>query len=583
MSFRMKQVMILLLATCFIVGVSACSGSSKNETNQPSSPSATNSTTPSQSATESATPTNDGAATKYDPPITITTVKGIDPSVTFDSGDNAENNQATRAIFRQYGIQIKHEWAVPDSNYSQKLSVTLASGSLPDFLAVNSEQFHSLVANDQVTDLTDVIEQYATPWTKAVLKKDGGIQMGTATFDGKIMGIPQMADPTNTAPVIWIRKDWLDILQLAPPKTMEDVLIIAKAFTSQDPDGNKKADTFGLAIDKDMFADNDGNLRGFFNSYHAYPNIWVPGPDGKLVYGSIQPEARVALQSLQDLFKSGAIDPEFGVKDASKMDEDIGKGKFGMTFGVAPNLFGLIAYISGQPDSQWVPYPIVSFDGQPAKASVSFGSNGLDYFVVRKGYEHPEALVLLINFFLNNEVPNSDDPENKNAEPGLLADKNKPDTTATFDKEPVFMEPFGKNIDVYKRYAYAIQSGDDSKLIGEGERAAVKTIKELMAGTKKGDVGAGVVNGIFGPAGGYSVVNQYVENGLILSNAFLGGATASMQKYQASLDAMQATVFTKIILNDAPITEFDKFVENWKSTGGDKITEEVNEWYASSK
>jgi len=36
-------------------------------------------------------------------------------------------------------------------------------------------------------------------------------------------------------------------------------------------------------------------------------------------------------------------------------------------------------------------------------------------------------------------------------------------------------------------------------------------------------------------------------------------------------------------MNAAPIDDFDSFVTNWKKLGGDQITQEVNEWYASNK
>ena len=40
--------------------------------------------------------------------------------------------------------------------------------------------------------------------------------------------------------------------------------------------------------------------------------------------------------------------------------------------------------------------------------------------------------------------------------------------------------------------------------------------------------------------------------------------------------------YVKIIMG-ADIDNFDKAVETWYSTGGDRITEEVNEWYQSTK
>ena len=35
--------------------------------------------------------------------------------------------------------------------------------------------------------------------------------------------------------------------------------------------------------------------------------------------------------------------------------------------------------------------------------------------------------------------------------------------------------------------------------------------------------------------------------------------------------------FAKIIMGKADISEFDTFVENWKSQGGDQILKEINE------
>ena len=39
----------------------------------------------------------------------------------------------------------------------------------------------------------------------------------------------------------------------------------------------------------------------------------------------------------------------------------------------------------------------------------------------------------------------------------------------------------------------------------------------------------------------------------------------------------------KIITGEETIDAFDRFVENFYANGGDAITEEVNEWYASLK
>jgi putative aldouronate transport system substrate-binding protein len=51
----------------------------------------------------------------------------------------------------------------------------------------------------------------------------------------------------------------------------------------------------------------------------------------------------------------------------------------------------------------------------------------------------------------------------------------------------------------------------------------------------------------------------------------------------ANLDKIKSETFMKIITGNAPISEFDKFVDDWKKLGGDQITKEVNDWYAKQK
>lgn len=104
------------------------------------------------------------------------------------------------------------------------------------------------------------------------------------------------------------------------------------AFAKNDPDGNGQDDTISLGIKKDLWTINYG-LEGFFNSYHAYPNIWYE-QDGKLVYGTVQAEPmKTALTDLARLYAEGAIDQEFVVKDSDKVQEDVVSQKVGAMYG----------------------------------------------------------------------------------------------------------------------------------------------------------------------------------------------------------------------------------------------------------
>lgn len=273
---------------------------------------------------------------KYEEPITLTAVRYLQDGIEFNEGESLENNVWSREYAETLGINLEYAWTTPQSEYAQKLNVSSASDDLPDLMWVDAAQLKRMVEDDQLADLTQVYADYAAPYTDEVLHQDGGSAMESATIGGKLYGLPHIQSGYGSTDVLWIRSDWLEALRLETPETMRDVLEIARAFATQDPDGNGKNDTYGLGVNKGLIAENNlpyAVLDGFFNSYHAYPSIWITDEDGKLAYGGIQPEMKDALADLQKLYAEGVIDPEFGVKDAVKVSENVNAGKVGMFYG----------------------------------------------------------------------------------------------------------------------------------------------------------------------------------------------------------------------------------------------------------
>lgn len=69
-----------------------------------------------------------------------------------------------------------------------------------------------------------------------------------------------------------------------------------------------------------------------------------------------------------------------------------------------------------------------------------------------------------------------------------------------------------------------------------------------------------------------SVNEKYVP----VYNAY-NGQTETMETKWTNLKKMEEETFSKIVMGKADISEFDTFVENWKSQGGDQILKEINE------
>ncbi|MCU6708930.1 extracellular solute-binding protein [Paenibacillus sp. J5C_2022] len=550
----------LLLTMCFILSITmvlgACSSGGSGE--EPAG-------NVTDSDDSSAVPGNNDPLGQYDPPISISTVKRIDANLKLPDGQTNEDNIWTQSIAAELGIHIKTEWIADASQYDNKLNMSIASGSLPDFMRVNQEQLNQLIESDSLEDLSEVYDKYASPDTKQQYGVGDSIALKAASVGDKLYAIPNTASAIAGAgsPLLWIRTDWLDHLNLSEPESMQDLFDIAKAFTNNDPDGNGKKDTVGLAFVNGQVGD-----LGIYNGFHAYPSAWIQNESGKLVYGSVQPEMKKALEEMQQLYKDGAIDPEFAVKDWGKWNEMLTSGQVGIAF--AAHWFGQLVHNLKVRDSkaEWKPYLVPSIDDKPSK--ITLRSPVLEYYVVKKGYKHPEALIKMFNYYYSLTVGERATQENYHK---YMYDKD--DGSIQY----VALAPIHTNdaTDVaFKQMVEAFDSNDAAK----AKAMDAKTIYENATKALNGE------NSLYGwtlyyPA--WKLFFDMMDNELYVNNAFYGAPTDTMRDKAATLSKLEFETFTKIIMGETPIDEFDKFVDHWNKLGGEQITKEVNAWSNSVK
>ncbi|MBN2392304.1 MAG: extracellular solute-binding protein [Anaerolineae bacterium] len=499
----------------------------------------------------------------YNPPIEMSSVTTVNATVKFLEGDDIHNNIWTRAYEQLLGIKLTYKWVVDGSMYDQKLGLSINSGDIPDMFMVNGTQLQLYHEAGLLADLTLVYDADASATTRDILAQNP-VALKAATIDGALWGIPLTDAPVATASVLWVRLDWMDKLGIAAPTSMVDVLDISRRFTEEDPDGNGVADTIGLCMSKGLFGAIAG-LQGFFNGYHAYPGIWFER-DGELVYGSVQPEMRDALLALQKMYASGQIDPEFGVKDINQVTETIAQGKCGMEFGVWWNPYHpLNLSQANNPDAYWQAYPIPSVDGAPARSQYSSAIGA--FLVIRNGYEHPEALIRMVNFWTDNIVRSQEDT----IRTVFLGDIDNPDVVLYKYTPVVLWEP-NASIEGGRKLREALAKHDPSGLDNE----MAWRYRIIQAYFEQGIKEAWVEVATNGPDGAVTILEGVLgDHGML--NRFYGTPTPAMAEKMPTLQPMEAEVLTKIIMGDS-IDAFDQFVENWYKLGGTEIVQEVNLW-----
>lgn len=512
---------------------------------------------------------------KYDPAITVHFVRDTDD--TLDANyfsqfpDKTMTDNLWTDLYRdELGIIVEYDWIVKGGDeYDQKLNIALATGDIPEFVSVTPLQVKQLAEAGLIMPLDDVYEKYASDLTKSVLMETGTAPFDAATIDGKLYALPEVDSTLMLADVIWIRADWLEQLGLAEPKTMDELVAVMEAFCAADFDGNGVNDTIGMGIAKDLWAGLFG-LRGFFNAYESYPTIWVEDENGQLVYGSTLPATKDALAKLNEMYQKGLLDPEFGVKDGGKVAEATTAGKCGVLYGAQWNSIYPLQSSYDLSGANWKAIPIVSATGAPVKAQTDVGTVG--WVVARADCEHPEALVKLFNMFLEKNWGETN-------ENGVYYAPL--DSESIWKLSPVVPTKPDKNIDAYMALEEARKTGDYSNVTGEAY-SILKKLEAFEAGSKEGFAMWGWER-IYGHGGAYGVLADYQEAGLLQNEMFVGAPTDTMTERMSTIEALQDEVFTKIILGEAPVDDFDKFVQDFYALGGTEITAEVNEWYQSVK
>jgi putative aldouronate transport system substrate-binding protein len=196
--------------------------------------------------------------------------------------------------------ELKVAWT-PISSYTEKVNVTLASGEMPNVLYVN-DLLASNIVNAVRSGMFWEIEPYLKEFKN--LSTYHPLRLSNAKIDDKLFAIPRPVPLVRTGLIL--RKDWLDNLNLAVPKTTDEVYQVLKAFTLNDPDKNGTNDTFGLM----SYNTNWNGLVSTVSSWFGAPNNWKV-VDGKFINAVETPEYMDALKFIRRLYAEKLINTDF--------------------------------------------------------------------------------------------------------------------------------------------------------------------------------------------------------------------------------------------------------------------------------
>ena len=224
---------------------------------------------------------------KYPETITYTLgkISGVNNS-NMPEGDTYENNAFTRYLKEKINVQNEDVFEEPDINYNNMVAMAISENNLPDIMFIdNYDYLKLLVEKDMIQDLTHVYEKCASDRIKDIYNSYGHDIFESATFDGKLMALPE-TNIDGGPNMLWLRKDWMDKLNLDPPKTLEDAEKIISEFVKKDPGGNGEGNTIGLACAPEVTSEQGFSYMFqtdiIFSRFNSYPKQWIDDGNGNI-------------------------------------------------------------------------------------------------------------------------------------------------------------------------------------------------------------------------------------------------------------------------------------------------------------
>ena len=505
------------------------------------------------------------------PPIVITGSRRVDAGTKFLPGESLEDNPWNRMIEKLFGIKFKVAWTWSTSDEANtKYNLAMASGDLPDIMeTVPLTIFVKMVEANLLLELGPIWDAYASERWKAAFAEWGELPWVQATINGKRWALPRVEIAGQNDTCLWVRQDWMDKLGLQPPKTLDELYEVGMAFVKAEIGAGPPGTTYGMLANQQFRNSWRGSLDWIWGAHDIRTNWgtfgWSKEGD-RLRYDGIRPEAKEALAVLRKWYADGMFRKDFFTIPTSEVHKDLAAGVCGMHF--TPSWGADRDTLANFPEAEWAFYDGPTgpggFKGKHTENPLAKG-----VFCCPKDFKYADKWIELTNWRIEKRedvwrrmhgwqgMDYDFDEEGNLTYPGIHY------TFMTFG--PLGTRGGGWSDPLANAKMLKYQLEEWSK-IPEEKRDALQEafFKDPIS--------------VLSNKSRLFLSEHSKTDGLM--DEFQSLPTPTMVERQTDLNKMEDETFISIIIGEQPLEAFETYVDNWKKLAGDKITEEVNEWYS---
>lgn len=308
-------------------------------------------------------------------------------------GDNtpAADNLVLQELGKRTNTKINMTY-VPTKDVTAKKSTLAAANSLPDIFPTSGSEAVEFKEGGMLAEVGDLVNKFAP---NIIANVGENLPKAEINNDGTYLILNARLEYVNQ---LNLRTDWLKKLGLEMPTDLDSLYNVYYAFTHNDPDGDGKNDTFGLACDASPL-----EYETIFGAYGIPANNAIELADGTVTTWAKHPKFLEAVQYINKLRKDGLIEPDWAT--IPRMD------MFGKLWnGVA----GALEWECVGPTNNWMPsrytestpptfdFPVIK--GPEGKFGTSAAAPDLDSgYAFSSKCKNLEAAVKLANYCMSDE------------------------------------------------------------------------------------------------------------------------------------------------------------------------------------
>lgn len=472
------------------------------------------------------------------------------------SAEVDDNAEVVKMIEERFNIDLKG-FHVDSSNFQQNLNVKFAGGEMPDVMVVGSPaDLATYIEGGIIAELPiETIREKAPNFAKCADEHDDGSLWSTMIYKGKNYGVP---NPMSVVPMaMFWNQQWLENLGLEVPETLEEYEEVLTAFVEQDPDGNGKKDTAGMA---------ERAFGAVFGAYGlrcvtgGFPGFIVEemqlGEDNVPFFPYIRPEAKQALEVLNRWYEKGIIDKEFITGENhggyAWLSHSFMNERIGLTTAMPYHYFN---YSTDVDDVNNQARCLQEMKALNPEAKVVAGPAPIG----PEGHSGTEAWSR-VGRLTCLTTQGASDPRKVDAFLAILD---------AYYADPEFMELANYGLE-----------GKHFEKVGNARKRLLDAVELRKQGVMQVDFGDTVLYGETLNAAKVANGTAITGNGYYRFNA---PATEEFANVSATLDTLTEQAYFDIITGAKPLDYFDTYVEEFKAAGGDAAEKAVQKAYAEQQ